>query len=245
MRIPFGRVRGSSIASGMPGPTDLLIATPRRIDAVRDCPGRPPRGQRAGAHRRDERGLQHPARAAPQGRLRLHRAPARPPRSAAAADPPCAVHGRGAPHRAAGPDGLRHHLQERVHPAAGDAGRPLEPRLPPADPLPAGDRQAPPDPDPRGGGRRGAPRAAGPRDPRALRRAPRHQRPLQHRRAVREAVERSPERARMDHRSAVEGPAPARRRRGARGRRLERDRGARHPGDPRSEPAIGSPIRAG
>jgi hypothetical protein len=36
MQIPFGRVRGSSIASGMPGPTDLLIATPRRIDAVRD-----------------------------------------------------------------------------------------------------------------------------------------------------------------------------------------------------------------
>jgi hypothetical protein len=33
-RIPFGRVRGSSIVPGMQGPTDLLIATPRRIHAV-------------------------------------------------------------------------------------------------------------------------------------------------------------------------------------------------------------------
>ena len=44
MRIPFGRVRGSSIAPGMPGPTDLLIATPRRIDAVRDFPDEHPPG---------------------------------------------------------------------------------------------------------------------------------------------------------------------------------------------------------
>jgi hypothetical protein len=44
MRIPFGRVRGSSIAPGMPGPTDLLIATPRRIDAVRDFPDEHPAG---------------------------------------------------------------------------------------------------------------------------------------------------------------------------------------------------------
>ena len=36
MRIAFGRVRGASIVPGMPGPTDLLIATPRRIDAVRE-----------------------------------------------------------------------------------------------------------------------------------------------------------------------------------------------------------------
>lgn len=35
-RIPFGRVRGSSIAPGMKGPTDLLISTPRRIHAVAD-----------------------------------------------------------------------------------------------------------------------------------------------------------------------------------------------------------------
>jgi hypothetical protein len=44
MQIPFGRVRGSSIAAGMPGPTDLLIATPRRIDAVRDVGGDHPEG---------------------------------------------------------------------------------------------------------------------------------------------------------------------------------------------------------
>jgi hypothetical protein len=44
MRIPFGRVRGSSIAPGMPGPTDLLIATPRRIDAVRDVENGHPEG---------------------------------------------------------------------------------------------------------------------------------------------------------------------------------------------------------
>ncbi|MFQ5417582.1 MAG: PilZ domain-containing protein [Myxococcota bacterium] len=36
MQIPFGRVRGASIVPGMGGPTDLLIATPRRINAVRD-----------------------------------------------------------------------------------------------------------------------------------------------------------------------------------------------------------------
>jgi len=34
MQIPFGRIRGASIVPGMQGPTDLLIATPRRIDAV-------------------------------------------------------------------------------------------------------------------------------------------------------------------------------------------------------------------
>jgi CheY-like chemotaxis protein len=44
MGIPFGRVRGSSIASGMPGPTDLLIATPRRIDAVRNVRDEHPEG---------------------------------------------------------------------------------------------------------------------------------------------------------------------------------------------------------
>lgn len=44
MRIPFGRVRGSSIAPGMPGPTDLLIATPRRIDAVRNVRDDHPEG---------------------------------------------------------------------------------------------------------------------------------------------------------------------------------------------------------
>ena len=32
--IPFARIRGASIVPGMQGPTDLLIATPRRIDAV-------------------------------------------------------------------------------------------------------------------------------------------------------------------------------------------------------------------
>jgi hypothetical protein len=44
MRIPFGRVRGSSIASGTPGPTDLLIATPRRIDAIREVRDNHPDG---------------------------------------------------------------------------------------------------------------------------------------------------------------------------------------------------------
>jgi hypothetical protein len=34
LRIPFGRIRGSSIVPGMQAPKDLLIATPRRIDAV-------------------------------------------------------------------------------------------------------------------------------------------------------------------------------------------------------------------
>jgi hypothetical protein len=33
-KIPFGRVRGASIVEGMRGPTDLLVATPRRIHAV-------------------------------------------------------------------------------------------------------------------------------------------------------------------------------------------------------------------
>jgi CheY-like chemotaxis protein len=44
MRIPYGRVRGSSIVSGMEGPTDLLIATPRRIEAVRDVRDDHPEG---------------------------------------------------------------------------------------------------------------------------------------------------------------------------------------------------------
>lgn len=44
MRIPFGRIRGASIVSGMPGPTDLLIATPRRIDAVREFRDNHPAG---------------------------------------------------------------------------------------------------------------------------------------------------------------------------------------------------------
>jgi c-di-GMP-binding flagellar brake protein YcgR len=34
LRIPFGRIRGASIVPGMQPPSDLLIATPRRIDAV-------------------------------------------------------------------------------------------------------------------------------------------------------------------------------------------------------------------
>ena len=34
MRIPFGRVRGASIVSGMQAPSHLLISTPRRIEAV-------------------------------------------------------------------------------------------------------------------------------------------------------------------------------------------------------------------
>lgn len=35
-QIPFGRVRGASIVEGMSGPTDLLVATPRRIHAVQE-----------------------------------------------------------------------------------------------------------------------------------------------------------------------------------------------------------------
>ena len=37
MRIPYGRVRGGAIVRGTPPPADLLISTPRRIDAVRDA----------------------------------------------------------------------------------------------------------------------------------------------------------------------------------------------------------------
>jgi hypothetical protein len=35
MRVPYGRVRGGAIVRGTPPPADLLISTPRRIDAVR------------------------------------------------------------------------------------------------------------------------------------------------------------------------------------------------------------------
>jgi hypothetical protein len=34
MHVPFGRVRGGAIVEGTPPPSDLLISTPRRIDAV-------------------------------------------------------------------------------------------------------------------------------------------------------------------------------------------------------------------
>ena len=43
--IPFARIRGGAIVKGSPPPRDLLIATPRRIDAVGDAVGdvvRPP-----------------------------------------------------------------------------------------------------------------------------------------------------------------------------------------------------------
>jgi len=43
-RIPFGRVRGASIVPGMRGPTDLLIATPRRIRAVAEVADGHPTG---------------------------------------------------------------------------------------------------------------------------------------------------------------------------------------------------------
>ena len=39
MEIPFARIRGGAIASGAEPPRDLLIATPRRIDAVRIAVG--------------------------------------------------------------------------------------------------------------------------------------------------------------------------------------------------------------
>src|SRR5262249_29885706 len=39
MAIPFARVRGGAIVAGSEPPRDLLIATPRRIDAVRDAVG--------------------------------------------------------------------------------------------------------------------------------------------------------------------------------------------------------------
>ena len=39
MAIPFARIRGGAIAPGSQPPRDLLIATPRRIDAVDDAVG--------------------------------------------------------------------------------------------------------------------------------------------------------------------------------------------------------------
>ena len=39
MAIPFARIRGGAIVQGSEPPRDLLIATPRRIDAVRDAVG--------------------------------------------------------------------------------------------------------------------------------------------------------------------------------------------------------------
>ena len=39
MAIPFARIRGGAIVRGTEPPRDLLIATPRRIDAVRDAVG--------------------------------------------------------------------------------------------------------------------------------------------------------------------------------------------------------------
>ena len=39
LRVPFGRVRGGAIVEGTPPPTDLLISTPRRIEAVGTRPG--------------------------------------------------------------------------------------------------------------------------------------------------------------------------------------------------------------
>jgi hypothetical protein len=39
MEIPFARVRGGAIVSGAAPPRDLLIATPRRIDAVNAAVG--------------------------------------------------------------------------------------------------------------------------------------------------------------------------------------------------------------
>ena len=35
MQIPYARVRGGAIVQGTPPPKDLLVATPRRIEAVR------------------------------------------------------------------------------------------------------------------------------------------------------------------------------------------------------------------
>jgi hypothetical protein len=39
MAIPFARIRGGAIVQGCEPPRDLLVATPRRIDAVRDAVG--------------------------------------------------------------------------------------------------------------------------------------------------------------------------------------------------------------
>ncbi|HKA16628.1 MAG TPA: PilZ domain-containing protein, partial [Myxococcota bacterium] len=39
MAIPFARIRGGAIAQCAEPPRDLLVATPRRIDAVRDAVG--------------------------------------------------------------------------------------------------------------------------------------------------------------------------------------------------------------
>jgi CheY-like chemotaxis protein len=44
MQVPFGRIRGASIVPGMEGPTDLLIATPRRIEAIAEVQDRHPEG---------------------------------------------------------------------------------------------------------------------------------------------------------------------------------------------------------
>jgi hypothetical protein len=39
MAIPYARIRGGAIVEGTPPPRDLLVATPRRIDAVREAVG--------------------------------------------------------------------------------------------------------------------------------------------------------------------------------------------------------------
>jgi len=39
LKVPLARIRGGAIVSGTPPPRDLLIATPRRIDAVVPSPG--------------------------------------------------------------------------------------------------------------------------------------------------------------------------------------------------------------
>ncbi|HVN39666.1 MAG TPA: PilZ domain-containing protein [Myxococcota bacterium] len=41
LKVPLARIRGGAIVSGTPPPRDLLIATPRRIDAVMPSPGGP------------------------------------------------------------------------------------------------------------------------------------------------------------------------------------------------------------
>ncbi|HXK21203.1 MAG TPA: PilZ domain-containing protein [Myxococcota bacterium] len=44
LKVPLARIRGGAIVSGTPPPRDLLIATPRRIDAVMPSPGGPGSG---------------------------------------------------------------------------------------------------------------------------------------------------------------------------------------------------------
>jgi hypothetical protein len=44
--VPFGRVRGGAIVPNTPPPAQLLIATPRRIDAVRFPPADSAEGRR-------------------------------------------------------------------------------------------------------------------------------------------------------------------------------------------------------